>query len=196
LCKRFRYLIFWWHGKNLCIVCTHLSLLYTAAITLHLTWMIFTLMIISTFDSCHCRDSCTHFNENPSSDPILWDLDIMRNLSDKCNWSYSSYYCWIISGYSLSSSSSLRNIFFLMILFENPPFRYLSMLCSSYGNDNFLVIFIKVKFVIWWVYIRYHTGFKVCQIELVIAITQIYGWKIAYGKNAILAGQQYIWYWV
>jgi len=36
--------------------------------------MIFTLIFICTFDSCHCRSSSTRLDENPSREPMLWDF--------------------------------------------------------------------------------------------------------------------------
>ena len=58
-------------GENSCIMCTYLLLLYISTVTLHSIRMIFTLMIfIGTFDSCHCRDSSTRFDEN-LSEPML-----------------------------------------------------------------------------------------------------------------------------
>jgi len=74
LCRRFRYFISdSTRGENACIVCTHLSLLYTLAVMLHSMCMIFTFMIIYRSDSGHCS-FCIWFDQNPNNSPMLLSL--------------------------------------------------------------------------------------------------------------------------
>jgi len=48
---------------------------------------------------------------------------------------------------------------------------YVTYFVQSFGNDNFFVIFVKVKLIIQWIYIRYRMiDFWIHQTELVIAI--------------------------
>jgi len=69
LCRSFRHLIS--SVVRSVKTCTHLSMLYAPAITLHSMRMMFTLMIfIDSFDSCHCRGSNTRF-ENSNSNSML-----------------------------------------------------------------------------------------------------------------------------
>ena len=116
--------------------------------------------------------------------------EVWWNLLDKCIWSYSSLLlAWIINGYFI-----LQNVFSLATSLDKIIELHVfdTCLCITYhvfcimsrirffGNDNFFVIFDKVKLIIQWIYIIYRmVGFKDCQTELVIAIAQIYGRKIA-----------------
>jgi len=61
----------------------------------------------------------------------------------------------------------------------------------SFGRDNFFVIFVKVKLIIRWIYIRYRmVDFKVRQTEPVIAIAQIYGREVASLEDATLIDER------
>jgi len=60
-------------GKNLCIVCTHLSLLYAPAVMLHSMRMIFIFMIFIGISDLYCGYSI-RLNENPNSVPLLLSL--------------------------------------------------------------------------------------------------------------------------
>jgi len=64
-------------GKNSCIVCTRLSLLYAlevAHVTLYADNVYWLIMLIGKSDSCHFRGCNIRSEENPSSDPMLSGL--------------------------------------------------------------------------------------------------------------------------
>jgi len=73
----------------------------------------------------------------------------------------------------LRFSISLRNVFFCAASSERKYkiacFRYfLCYAVRSFGNNNFLITFVIIKYVIRRIYIRYRIiGFKVCQVKFV-----------------------------
>ena len=101
-------------GKNSCIACTHLSLLYAPAVMLHSMRIMFTLMIfIDSSDSCHVVDPTLDLMKILTA--ILWGLVKFDKLLE-CIFSLFIVLARIIIGYS---SSSLRSVFSLAILGRN-----------------------------------------------------------------------------
>jgi len=126
-------------GENSCIVCTHLSLLYAPAVTLHLTQIMFTLIIfIDTFDSCHCRGSSIFWWEFKQRSKVVGfgeiypisalDLTLHRIVVGA---NYQRILVLIVFIFA-------KRLFF-MILFETACFRYLSISCSSYDPSGITI---------------------------------------------------------
>ena len=180
-------------SENSCIVCTHLSLLYAPAVTLHSIRMMFTLMIfIGTSDSCHCRVPLQHTIRRKSQQ--------QTNVARFCKiypigiWvRFSWYCCWRESpAETLHSLCPLHreNVKFHAsdtALFVRFRYRAICMILREWQFSRCYSKICCLSNSHWLEYSMLR--FKVRQTKLIIIIAQIYHRKVAHGKDVILASQ-------